>query len=358
MLDLDILPAYRKAYRPVFAFCERRVGGISLMKRRRFVSGAAGIVASEILSASGANAQTAALAVSRTSQLTGLSTDGQRAQVQDVVTWGNLVYCLYSTRSTGSSLASRSWGFTVTNTDGRPLWSCGLPAAKYLRIGIQNGNVLLTAVTFVDSSGLDHPNCLLQLDQTGSIAVLQSLGAGFKGSLLFAGDSTFVRLDSASVDVWRLSGSLTQGFPTNAIQPWTVLPNVDLLSKDTLTLTRIDGSRITTVNLSSGAVAEHDITVSAIKSAVAFYQNRAANPAMGHAGVIVATGADGAGSLYGLVVPAAPSAVPIFKLSNTGVGSLWKSLQLASRVPALKLFLLPGEEGVALADGSVSWYQG
>jgi hypothetical protein len=183
------------------------------------------------------------------------------------------------------------------------------------------------------------------------------LGTSFKGQLVFAGDSTFVRMDNAAVDVWRLSGSAIGGGQTHALQPCPVVPNFDLLSTATAVLTCSEGSTIATVDLVSGAVETHAINSAEVKAGIAAYQSRtASNPAMGHPGVIPATGSDGAGSIYGMVLPAQPSCVPVVKFDEGGNGSLWKSVQVGSKVPVRKLLLFPGEIGLAFADGSVSWY--
>ena len=208
------------------------------MKRRGFVSGAAGAIASGLLSTPPSNAQTTGIASYRRSLLMSSKTYGLGTQVQDLVLWNNMIYCLYST----FPLSNRSWFLSVTSADGSSVSELQVPAAEYLRIGIQDGAVLLNALTFVDASGQSNVNCVVRLGPSGSATVLESLGPSFKGQLLFAGDSTFVRVDTAAVDVWRLSGSAMESGATSAIQPWTIFPNADLLASDTLVLTSVDGT--------------------------------------------------------------------------------------------------------------------
>jgi hypothetical protein len=123
-------------------------------------------------------------------------------------------------------------------------------------------------------------------------------------------------------------------------------------------LTSPDGSTIATVDLTSGSVETHAIRSPVIAAGIAEYQKRiASNPALGHPGVIPATGSDRAGSIYAMVLPAMPSSVPLVKLDGNGNGSSWNSVQVGSKVPVRKLLLFPGEIGLAFADGSVSWYR-
>src|SRR5215813_1859071 len=157
------------------------------MKRRKFVAGSAGLIASDLLSTSNASAQPSGVAPHRKSQLFTTATEGPSMQVQDLLFWNNLLYCLYF------SLPSRYWGFSVTRTDGTLVWQCDLPKGKYSSIGIQNGTVILTAFSVPDSAGRNQANSVLQLDSTGSTALLQSLGPSLKGRFAFAGDSTFLR---------------------------------------------------------------------------------------------------------------------------------------------------------------------
>ncbi len=321
------------------------------MKRREFVGGAAGVIAGELLSTPSANAQTTGIAPHRNSQLFRAVSGGPRMLIQDLVVWNDLIYCLYF------SLPSRYWGFSVAKADGSLVWQCDLPRATYSSIGIQGGGVILTAITFPDSTGRNQANCLVRLDPTGSAELLQSLGNSFKGRLVFAGDSAFVRLDKAAVDIWRLSGSAIEGGATHALQ-WSAMPHVDLLSTDTLALTCPDGTAVVSIDLPSGTVDRHAINIPEVKAGLAYYQNRmASNPGMGHPGVIATTGSDAAGTLYGLLLPALPSSVPVLALSKDGVGAVRTSLQIGRKGPGQKLLLAPGEIGVVCADGSVSWYQ-
>src|SRR5271157_1852393 len=260
------------------------------MKRRKFVAGAASMAAGELLptSDSSAQTQTTSIAAHRNSRLFDVVSAGSNMQVQDLVIWGDLIYCLYF------SLPSRRSGFSVTKPEGTSLWQCELPTAKYLSIGLQGGSVILTALTFPDSAGHNQANCIIRLDPTGTTELLQSLGTSFNGRLVFAADSTFVRIDNAAVDVWRLSGSAIKGGPTHSLQPCLGVPHVDLLSSGKVVLICPDGSTITGVDLTSGVVETHPINVPEVKVGIAAYQSRlASNPAMGQPGVIPATGSDG-----------------------------------------------------------------
>jgi hypothetical protein len=324
------------------------------MKRRKFVAGAAGVIGGDLMSTPSAKAQATGLTPHRSSQLFTPVSGASKPQIQDLLLWDNLIYCLYF------SLADRRSGFSVTKSDGSSLWECELPAGKYLGIGLQGRNVVLTALTFQDSTGRNQANCVVRLDPTGATELVQSLGPSLNGRFAFAGDSTFVRVDNSSVDVWRLNGSAPEKHgQTDALPSQAVVPHVDLLSSGTAALTWPDGSAIAIVDLGSGGVVTHAINSPEVRAGIASYRSRmASDSAMDrtHPGVIPATGSDGAGSIYGMVLPALPTSVPIDKFDETGNGTLWKSIRISPKTPARKLLLLPGEFGVAFADGSVSWY--
>jgi hypothetical protein len=329
------------------------------MKRRDFLGTTGVLMARRLINAQPAPGQLATRGAGQPHQRASKLFDNPglspRTIVQDVQVFDNLVYCLYQDR------VSNYWGVTATTVSGNIVRRHRLPGGTYLSLGRDADSILLHALTYTDPAGRMLPHCILSLQTTGYILVLDSKGQDFGARLQYAGPSFFIRADSGAISVWTLYGSSLTQVAAKSIPQDRADFHVDLLQPGTVALTRDDGASMLTVDVATANIQTHIITLPEIASARAAYRETQpmADPATaGRPVVIPATGSDGAGLLYGLVFPSPPDAVTSIILDATAKASLGRVFRFTPRSCPAPIKLIPsGQElGIAFADGSVSWY--
>lgn len=319
------------------------------MKRRHFIAGGTGIISSGLLPSHSLQGQTApGRPLNRTTQLFPPNSS-LKPSVQNVLVWNGLIYSLYLDR------AKQYSGFSATDRAGKVLWQTDLPKGKYVSVGIHSGSVILTALEFGEVTPRTM-NCLVRLDPTGATSVIYTQSLGFNGPLICAGESTFLCIKPGIIELWRLTGSdfiRSVEISTNAVLQ---TPHIDNLSSTLAAVTAMDGSTLMTLDLQSGAVNEFSINAPEVASAISSYQAKM-QPHSGHPVVIAATGSDGNGSLYALVLPSPMNSVSGLKIDGAGNGSAWGSFEFLKKVAPIKLGCFENEVCVLCASGDALWYE-
>src|SRR5262249_36555826 len=127
-------------------------------------------------------------------------------KVQDILVQDRAILCLHTNISQKSSI------ITATDAKGTIIWRYSLPYGVYLGLGISHYAVLVHALYYKPSgSAIPIRDCIVALDPASeTLNLIGSLNSSTGRRLSFAGDSSFVRLESGSVELWTVDNSLVR----------------------------------------------------------------------------------------------------------------------------------------------------
>jgi hypothetical protein len=237
---------------------------VSVLKRRKYLTGVTGLFAGFMASRRVASSQQVqGMSANWTSRLFEAA-NSQATVVQTIAINDRAVTLFRDGREF-------QFGVGAYSLDGGGLWQYPLPPAfSYGAVGSAAGGktVLLNALNLRQPGKNMIASCLLALDpESGKTSVVRDLTDSINSQLFFAGDGRLAAIGEGALQLWTFGAdlSLTWKVPYACHTPPRL--NLEVIDQGSLALVPWSATRIRVVSFSSGAMTEHAITSPEIEQA-------------------------------------------------------------------------------------------